>query len=95
VVADAAMISSENIAALCSVKLQYIVGARIANLSLNCIKTISAKLGQQDGVTIREKTELGDLICEFSEKRFVKDKREMEKHITKAEKLLKNTGAIK
>jgi hypothetical protein len=40
VVADAAMISSDNIKVLSSAKLNYIVGARIANLSLNSIKAI-------------------------------------------------------
>jgi len=95
VVADAAMISSENITALSSAKLQYIVGARIANLSLNSIKAISTGLDRHDEATMRMQTELGDLICEFSEKRYVKDKREMEKYITKAEKLLKNPGSIK
>lgn len=95
VVADAAMISSDNIAALSSAKLNYIVGARIANLSMNTIKIISSKLNIHDGATMRMQTEYGDLICEFSEKRYAKDKREMENYITKAEKLLKNPGSIK
>lgn len=95
VVADAAMISSDNIKALSSAKLNYIVGARIANLSLNLIKTISTKLNKQDAATIRLKTEYGDLICEFSQKRFTKDKREMDNYIAKAERLLKNPGKMK
>jgi transposase len=95
VVADAAMISSNNIIALRSVKLKYIVGARVANLSLDLIKTISARLNRNDGATIRIETEYGDLICEFSEKRYSKDKGEMENYISKAEILLKNPGKIK
>jgi len=95
VVADAAMISIENIAALKSVKLNYIVGARIANLSINTIKAISSKLKMNDGATVRMETEYGYLICEFSSKRYAKDKREMENYITKAEKLLRNPGGIK
>ncbi len=95
VVADAAMISADNIKALRSSKLQYIVGARVANLPLKCIKTISAQLNQKDTTTIRLETDLGDLVCEFSAKRFAKDKREMEKGIAKAENILKNPGTIK
>lgn len=95
VVADAAMISSDNIKALRSAKLQYIVGARIASLSLDSIKTISTRLEKHDGATIRMETEYGDLVCEFSEKRYSKDKREMENYISKAEKLLINPGRIK
>jgi len=95
VVADAAMISAENIKVLRSEKLQYIVGARAANLSMDFIKTISAQLNRQDTKTIRLKTILGNLVCEFSAKRFAKDKREMEKGIAKAENILKYPGTMK
>lgn len=95
VVADAAMISIENIKALRKVHLNYIVGARVANLAMKTIEEISRKLMGNDGTTIRMQTNYGDLICEFSQKRYVKDKREMEKQITKAEKLLKNPGNIR
>ena len=95
VVADAAMISSDNIKALKSAKLQFIVGARIGSLPLDSIKNISTRLDRHDGATIRMKTGYGDLICEFSEKRYFKDKREMENYIAKAEILLRNPGRIK
>jgi transposase len=95
VVADAAMISADNIKALRSAKLQYVVGARAANLSMHCIETISSQLHQQDGKTIRMETDLGNLVCEFSVKRYTKDKREMEKGIVKAESVLKHPGTMK
>jgi len=95
VVADAAMISAESIKVLRSEKLQYIVGARAANLSLDYIKRISAQLNKQDTKTIRLKTNLGDLVCEFSTRRFAKDNREMEKGIVKANNILNNPGKIK
>jgi len=41
-----------------------------------------------DGATTRVVTANGDLICSFSEKRYRKDKREMDKQIKKAEELL-------
>ena len=44
---------------------------------------------------MRMQTKYGDLICEFSKKRYAKDKHEMEKQIARAEKLLKNPGSIK
>ena len=95
VVADAAMISIENIQALRKIHLNYIVGARVANLPMKTIEEISKKLGSKDSATIRIKTNYGDLIGEFSQKRYTKDKREMEKQIIRAEKLLKNPGNIK
>lgn len=95
VIADAAMISAENIKALRSAGLHYIVGARVANLSMENIKSINTQLNQQDKRTVRIETELGDLICEFSAKRYAKDKREMERGIAKAESILKNPGRMK
>ncbi len=95
VVADAAMISSDNVRALTEAHLQYIVGARTANLPIEMIRAINSQIAGHDGTMMRMETERGDLVCDFSEKRFAKDKREMEKQITKAETLLKNPGSIK
>lgn len=96
VVADAAMLSMKNILALRQNNLHYIVAARTANLSPKLIAKISAQLSRQDGATVRIPTdEYGDLICEFSSKRFAKDQREMNKQIRKAEILLQNPSAIK
>ena len=95
VVADAAMISYDNITALKDSGLHYIVGARTGSLSPKVIKEVSASLNQQDGATIRKTTDYGDLICEFSQKRFAKDKREMDKQIKKAEDLLKDPSGMK
>jgi len=96
VVADAAMINLENIAALRQNNLQYVVAARTANLSPKLIAHVSAQLHQRDGATVRIPTEeYGDLICEFSAKRFAKDEREMNKQILKAKELLENPSGIK
>ena len=93
VVADAAMISDENIKALTKAGLDYIVGARVAKLSLKDIEGVNKKLFGYDGLTMRMQTKYGDLICEFSQKRYAKDKQEMEKQIARAEKYLKNPGS--
>ncbi|MBI4975282.1 IS1634 family transposase [Candidatus Peregrinibacteria bacterium] len=88
VVADAAMISRENVAELELRKLSYIVGARMANCKPKIIKESSVALNQKDGATVRIPTDHGDLICTFSAKRFRKDKAEMEKQIAKGKSLI-------
>lgn len=95
VVADAAMISLDNVRALEQVKLNYIVGARIGNLSPKLQAEINQKLGGQHGATVRVITTHGSLVCDFSQKRYLKDKREIDKQIQKAERALENPGAIR
>ncbi len=110
IVADAAMISFENVQELIKKGLSYIVGARMANLKPGQIKQISKELleptddlvdrtqdllvlAKKDATSMRIETERGLLICDFSLKRYRKDKREMEKQIDKAKRLLeKNEG---
>lgn len=89
VVADAAMLSHANIMELKKHDLSYIVGGRVANLSASVMSAVTEALGQQDGKTIRLPTEHGDLICEFSLKRFRKDAHEMDKQIAKAQILVR------
>lgn len=95
VVADAAMISFKNIEALKANDLSYIVGARMASLPRKLVSDISSQLNCQDGTSIRVKTECGNLVCDFSEKRYRKDKNEMEKQLKKAENLLLNPAIAK
>jgi transposase len=95
VVADAAMISAANISALNEEKINYIVGARLGNLSKELITTIDKNLTREDGRIIRIKTENGYLICSFSKKRYNKDKFEMNKQIEKAKMLLNQPSKVK
>ncbi len=95
VVADAGMISMENVTALNESGLQYIVGARLGNITPKTLASISGTLNRRDGATTRITTLHGDLICDFSEKRYAKDDREMKKQIKKAEELLKNPKEAK
>jgi len=90
VVADAAMISLDNIQMLEKHNLHYIVGARMGNISLKILKEASQTLNSQDGATGRIATPCGDLVFGFSLKRYCKDKREMEKQIKRAEEMLQN-----
>lgn len=110
VVADAAMISLENVQLLIKENLSYIVGARMANLKPEQVEEISKELTgkrqdlqypdlvelvKRDGDSMRIETERGLLVCDFSLKRYRKDKREMEKQIIKAEILLEKKEGMK
>jgi transposase len=95
VVADAAMISLENVKALEANNLSYIVGARLGNLSKKTISEISAQLDRRDQANCRIAAPAGSLICDFSLKRYRKDKSDMEKHLKKAEALMKSSSVVK
>lgn len=88
VVADAAMISSSNIKELLDHNLNFIVGARLGNLSGDMIDRIEHTLIRNDGNTIRIKTDIGYLICSYSSARYRKDRYEMEKQIEKAKTVI-------
>lgn len=88
VVAGAAMISSENVKELNAAQVNYIVGARLGNISKDLLKRIDDTLGRKDACSIRLSTDNGSLICSFSQKRFQKDRYEMEKQIQKAKQLI-------
>lgn len=95
VVADAAMISLDNIAALKQHSLHYIVGARMGNLPNHLMQEVANGLQQRDGTTMRTETAHGALVCDFSLHRYRKDKRDMDKQIKKAEGLINNPTALK
>lgn len=84
VVADAAMISTENIQALKESGINYVVGARLGNLSNELVAAIDKKISRQDGTSTRIKTDNGYLVCSYSSVRHRKDKYELEKQIEKA-----------
>jgi Transposase DDE domain len=95
VVADAAMISTENVEALRENSINYIVGARLGNLSNELIAEIDKSMLREDGKSIRIKTGNGYLICSYSSLRHRKDKYEMEKQIEKAKHLISNPAKVK
>ncbi|PIT95904.1 hypothetical protein COT94_03255 [Candidatus Falkowbacteria bacterium CG10_big_fil_rev_8_21_14_0_10_37_14] len=65
VVADAAMISQDNVDQLVFAGHSYIVGARLANLTKTLIEKVSQTLNQTDQSSTRIRTSKGDLICQF------------------------------
>lgn len=95
VVADAAMLSKENITELVNSKINYIVGARLSSLPKEFIKHLDKQLKRKDGQIVRLNTSNGDLICSFSETRYRKDKYEMDKQIANAKKTIENPGKRK
>jgi transposase len=88
VVADAAMISSENVRQLTENKINYIVGARLGNLPGTLIDKIDQFIKRENNKTIRIKSENGYLVCSYSAVRYRKDKYEMEKQIEKAKQVV-------
>lgn len=95
IVADAAMISNDNTLALNENGINYIVGARLGNLSNDLIKQIDKQITREDGKSIRIKTNNGYLICSYSSLRYRKDKYEMEKQIAKAQLVVSNPSKSK
>lgn len=95
VVADAAMISSQNIQQLASNHINYIVGARLGNIPKVLLETIDKTISREDGKSIRIKTDNGYLICSYSSVRYRKDKYEMEKQIEKAKQAIANPSKSK
>lgn len=91
VVADAAMISTANVNLL----FNYIVGARLDNVTAELLQDIDKKLSREEGKNIRIKTESGNLICTYSAVRYRKDKYEMEKQIDKAKQVVEKPSNSK
>lgn len=95
IVADSAMIAKDNIASLRNANLSFIVGARLGYLDLDTVKKICKDLNLTDKATIRIPREDGFLICDFSAKRYAKDKSDTEKQIEKAKQVLAGKRATK
>lgn len=93
VVADAAMLSRDNIDELNKNNLNYIVGARLSNLSQKLLEQISSEVKDKPGIFFKTKTEgngLGYLICDFSNLRALKDRSDRKKQLLKAQKQINN-----
>lgn len=90
IVADAAMLSQENMRFLGDEGYQYIVGARLANSPTSFINTLTATLGQQNGQPVRLSypNRSYSVICAYSEERAKKDRREYEKQLARAHELI-------
>jgi transposase len=88
IVADAAMLDEERLAELQQKELSYIVGARLANADIGLVKQIHAALNRKHGAIARFPSRHGDLVCDFSLKRYKKELNELNKLVQKAEELV-------
>lgn len=94
VIADAAMVSKDNIEKLDSEGIGFVVGARVGSLPTKLINSISLSLSAIDGKTTTETYQGQRLICEYSSKRAAKDRSDRLKQITKAEGVISNPSKI-
>jgi transposase len=90
IVADAAMLSQENMALLEKDGYQYIVGARLANAPSTFIDALTSELSCKDGSSIRlpYPNRPYNVIVSYSEKRAKKDRRELDKQLLRAEEFI-------
>jgi transposase len=95
VVADAAMLSVDNMKLLVENKLTYIVGARLGNIPAELLSRIDTTLIRTNGQTMHTHAQYGTLVCSFSKKRFTKDQSEMNKQILKAEAQIATPSKLK
>ena len=97
IVADAAMLSRDNMQYLETEGYRYIVGARLANTPPSFIETISSTLSKKNNSLIRLNypNRSFDVVCAYSSLREKKDRRQFEKQILKATELIKRKEAGK
>jgi hypothetical protein len=88
IVADAAMLDEERLTELQEKKISYIVGARLANSNLGLVKQINSTLHGDHGAMVRFPSRHGDLVCDFSLKRYKKELNDLTKLVQKAEELV-------
>lgn len=88
IVADAAMLDEKRLVYLRQKELSYIVGARLSNASLRLVKQIHATLKGKHGEMARFASKHGDLVCDFSIKRYKKEFNELNKLVEKAQAMV-------
>ena len=92
IVADAAMLSKANMQQLEAEGYRYIVGARLAKTAASFIDQIHTALPRKDKTIRRfsydDVVRNATMICEFSDARYKKDKRDFDKQVKRALVLL-------
>jgi transposase len=95
VVADAAMLSQDNIDQMIAKEIGFIVGARLANLPLRLIDQVHTQLHKQDNNIAVFSYRNQRLICQYSAKRAAKDRSDRIKQIERAKTAIDHpTGII-
>ena len=95
IVADAAMLSEDNLREIKDAQLFYIVGARMGNIAKILLKEASVTLNKTEKVFYTKNTKLGTLICDYSKKRAAKDRSDRKKQLAKAQEQIDNPEKMK
>lgn len=90
VVADAGMLSLDNLSELAKQDIDYVVGARTGSMNLQDVQRIADCLNRTDKKIIRE----DNLLFDYSKTRAAKDKADNDKQVKKAEYYLHNPSKI-
>jgi len=90
IVADAGMLSLDNIQAIKDAGLNFIVGARLGNVTETILKDVSRNLNKREEVYFQIETKQGTLICDYSLKRATKDRSDRKKQLKKAQAQIDN-----
>ena len=90
VVADAGMLSQDNLTELEKNKIDYVVGSRVKTLKPEEVKKMLLLLNRENGKVIK----LGNVIYQYLLARAKKDKRDNDKQIEKAKYYLSNPAKI-
>ena len=90
VIADAGMLSADNLTELNRLGIGYIVGGRTGKLTLKEIQQIANSLQRVNHNIVR----VGDALYEYSTKRATKDKADNDKQFQKAMYLLSHPGQV-
>jgi len=94
VVADAAMLSRDNLDLLNQRQIGFIVGARMGNLPALLLDRIANKLDRQDGQVTIVTYHHQRLICQYSAKRAARDKSNREKQVVRAKKAISTPSGV-
>ena len=98
VVADAGMLSRVNLSDLDAAGVQFVIGARLANLPLKDITAIAKILDKQPGTTTETTYRMPSgsyrLIASYSQKRADKDRRTREKATDRAKKVIASPAIV-
>lgn len=95
IVADAGMLSKNNIEDIEAAGLTYIVGARLGNMPIKTLKKVSEYLNKTEGRYYRMALPSGLLLCDFSKRRAAKDRSDRNKQLKKAEYQIVNPEKTK
>lgn len=95
IVADAAMISAENVRQLKENRINYIVGARLGDIPAEFLDSIDQTIKRDNGKSININTNNAFLFCIYSSVHHRKDLNEMNKQIEKANQVITNPSKSK